>query len=115
MMFKTYPGSKIKRIFEKELEELNTEHEILQVEHIPEAIRENYACLVEYIPRNEYKTETDYKKLEKDYNALLSHHNKLCNAIYTSLVYDEDGNPTAAIADEAKLNEAIDLAADFFG
>lgn len=115
MMFKTYPGSKIKRIFEKELEELNTEHEILQVEHIPEAIRENYACLVEYIPRNEYKTEIDYKKLEKDYNALLSHHNKLCDAFYTSLVYDEDGNPTAAIADEAKLNEAIDLAADFFG
>ena len=35
MMFKTYPGSKIKRIFEKELEGLNTEHEILQVEHIP--------------------------------------------------------------------------------
>ena len=115
MMFKTYPGSKIKRIFEKELEGLNTEHEILQVEHIPENVSGNYACLVEYIPRNEYKTETDYKKLEKDYKTLLSHHNKLCVALYASLVYDEDGNPTAAIANEAKFNETIDLAADFFG
>lgn len=87
----------------------------MRIRRLRRLTRGNYACLVEYIPRNEYKTETDYKKLEKDYKTLLSHHNKLCDALYTSLVYDEDGNPTAAIANEAKFNETIDLAADFFG
>lgn len=53
-MVKTHPKSKIYRIRESELKELKGV--IIQAEHIPQPICDNYCCLVEVVSNEDYET-----------------------------------------------------------
>lgn len=110
-MIKSHIKSKIYRVRECDLKDI--EGVVVQVEHIPQPINNNYHCLVEVVTKEDFKFDTDYDNMESELHALKVKHETLCRNILPAFGEYETAE-TAEVKSRGHLSDALDLANDWF-
>lgn len=110
-MVKTHKKSRIYRIAEKELK--NIDGVVIQIEHIAEPVANVYHCLVEVVPTEDYNSEMEHDITLKALNELRAEHEKLCDSIIRAFDIYKDAE-TAEIINREHLRNALELAKDWF-
>lgn len=105
-MLKTHKISRIYRVSECDLEHIKDI--VVQVEHIPQPIRNTYNCLVEVVSHEDYNTEMKHDITLKELNTLKKTHEQLCRYIIEA--FDNRLPEADKIIDHEKIVLAFKLA-----